>query len=232
MTLLLSIDDTDIPGSRGTGRLAREIAEVLSSEYTISGVTRHQLLIHPMVPYTSHNSCAVIHIEGADSNSRKKIFATAKDIVLRDLIEGSDPGVCVASPMQVSSAVTLFGLAAKQELVSQKKARQIAAECGILIDGLGGTNDGVIGALAGIGLAASGNDGRFVQKGDLRNFRGRQRIDELLAAGIDHILTPEGRAVTEGIVTLTKFPKPAFRNGAAVLFVTGSDDSWQDMVVG
>lgn len=232
MTFLFSIDDTDIPGSRGTGRLAREIADELASEHIISGVTRHQLLVHPQVPYTSHNSCAVIHISGTNDTSRQEIIATAREIILGNFIEGSDPGICLASPAQVSRAVTLFGLAAKKEPVSQIQARRIAAESGILLEGLGGTNDGVIGALAGIGLAASGNDGRFVQKGDLRQIRGRRQISELLAAGIDRVMTSDGAAVTEGFVTFAKFPKPALREGRAVLFVTGSDESWQDMVVG
>lgn len=61
MTLYLGIDDTDTRESRGTGRLARMIARELSRSYPVMGVTRHQLFVHPSIPYTSHNSCAVIH---------------------------------------------------------------------------------------------------------------------------------------------------------------------------
>ncbi|MDK2890060.1 MAG: hypothetical protein PWR21_692, partial [Methanoculleus sp.] len=63
MTIYLGIDDTDTRESRGTGRLARMIATELARSYTVTGVTRHQLFVHPAVPYTSHNSSAVIHIQ-------------------------------------------------------------------------------------------------------------------------------------------------------------------------
>jgi len=53
MTLYLGIDDTDTRESRGTGRLARMIAAELARSYVVTGVTRHQLFIHPSIPYTS-----------------------------------------------------------------------------------------------------------------------------------------------------------------------------------
>ncbi|MCK9591287.1 MAG: hypothetical protein M0Q91_04680 [Methanoregula sp.] len=52
MTILVSIDDTDNPGSRGTGRLAHAVADTLSADYPIYGITRHQLYVHPDIPYT------------------------------------------------------------------------------------------------------------------------------------------------------------------------------------
>ncbi|KUK59679.1 MAG: tRNA(Ile2) 2-agmatinylcytidine synthetase [Methanoculleus marisnigri] len=52
MTLYLGIDDTDTRESRGTGRLARTIAAELARSYTVTGVTRHQLFVHPASPPT------------------------------------------------------------------------------------------------------------------------------------------------------------------------------------
>jgi len=52
MTIYLGIDDTDTPESRGTGRLARFIAEKISSEYEILGVTRHQLYVNDAIHIT------------------------------------------------------------------------------------------------------------------------------------------------------------------------------------
>ena len=59
--IYIGMDDTDNKTSRGTGRLARAVAATLSEQLEVWGVTRHQLLVDPRVPYTSHNSCNVIH---------------------------------------------------------------------------------------------------------------------------------------------------------------------------
>ncbi len=232
MTLYLGIDDTDTRESRGTGRLARTIAAELARRYTVTGVTRHQLFVHPAVPYTSHNSSAVIHIEETGNGAAADVFATAKELMLADFIEGSDPGICVAAGSAVGDEVSRFGLSAKTSLVTQEEARALARGAGILLKGLGGTEDGVIGALAGVGLAASGNDGRFVQKGTIRDLRGIQTVAAILASGVDRVQTRDGAAVGEGTVAIRKFPKPAFIGGNAVLFVEPDGDAYHDIVIG
>ena len=62
----------------------------------------------------------------------------------------------------VPQAVVEWGLRCQREFVKQSDARQIAAQHGIHLEGLGGTEDGVIGALAAIGLMATQNDGRVI----------------------------------------------------------------------
>lgn len=232
MTLYLGIDDTDTRESRGTGRLARAIAAELARSYTVTGVTRHQLFVHPDVPYTSHNSSAVIHIRDTGNGIAADVFAAAKELMLADFIEGSDPGICVAADQNVNGSLSRFGLSAKSSIVTQEQARGLAREAGILIEGLGGTEDGVIGALAGVGLAASGNDGRFVQKGTTRDLRGSQTVAAILASGVDQVMTHDGAAVGEGTVALRKFPKPAFIGGKAILYVEADGDAYHDIVVG
>mgnify|MGYP000273024857 CR=1 FL=1 len=56
--LFIGLDDTDNLESRGTGHLARQIAATLSADYSVLGVTRHQLLLDPRVPCTKNNSSA------------------------------------------------------------------------------------------------------------------------------------------------------------------------------
>ena len=58
MKILISIDDTDNLESCGTGELATQISQTIAEQGwgTCSYITRHQLLVHPDVPYTSHNS--------------------------------------------------------------------------------------------------------------------------------------------------------------------------------
>ena len=123
MTILVSIDDTDTLNSRGTGRLARAIADTLAADYPIYGVTRHQLYVHPDIPYTSHNSCAVIHLETNGNADIDTIFATAQQVMLADFVEGSDPGVAVALQTRLHPPLIAFGKDAKCTILTQEKAR-------------------------------------------------------------------------------------------------------------
>lgn len=53
-------------------------------------------------------------------------------------------------------------------VLTQERTRTLARNLSIRLKGFGGTEEGVIGAMAGLGLAASNNDGRFVQAGQIR----------------------------------------------------------------
>ena len=232
MVLYCAIDDTDNPNSRGTGRLAREIADEINKVHPVMGVTRHQLCSDPAIPMTSQNSCAVIHIMKGHAGVADSVFALARRMLLERMADGSDPGIAVATQKQASLPVIDFGRAAKHSVVKQEHARSVALTEGVILEGLGGTEDGVIGALAGIGLAASRNDGRFVQKSALRSLSGVQPVRTLLEAGIDRVMTTTGLPVHEGEIRLMKFPRPALVGGEAVLYVEQSGDLYTDVKTG
>ena len=221
--IYVGIDDTDTKESRGTGRLARDIATELQLKHPIFGVTRHQLFFHPDIPFTSHNSCAVIHIH-SPANAMGGIFSTVKKLMLADFIVGSDPGLAIAETLQIDSSAIAFGQDAKTMIVTQERALNVARNCGIRVEGLGGTNGGVIGAVAGIGLASLGNDGRFLLKGKNRELGGIRSISEIINSGIDQVVTPQGDIISEGNVRIPKNATPSFIHGKAVLFVEKSDD--------
>jgi tRNA(Ile2) C34 agmatinyltransferase TiaS len=221
--IYVGIDDTDTKESRGTGRLARNIASALADKYPIFGVTRHQLLVHPDIPFTSHNSCAVIHT-CAKQKDIDEIFSTSKKLMLADFIVGSDPGLAVCSSEQVTPALVAFGQDAKTTVINQQRARIVACKCGIMLEGLGGTNGGIIGALAGIGLAATENDGRFLLKGKNRELSGVRSVQEIVNAGINQVMTLQGDCVQEGKVEIPKNATPSFIGGKAVLFVEKTGD--------
>ena len=76
---LIGIDDTDNLESRGTGHLARQLARLLESAISglrIGSITRHQLLVDPRIPYTSHNSSACVQAE-FDENCRADVISIA-----------------------------------------------------------------------------------------------------------------------------------------------------------
>jgi hypothetical protein len=184
-------------------------------------VTRHQLLVHEGIPYTSHNSCAVIHITSANGEYADAIFKQVEEVVLGDFIPGSDPGIAVATEDQLDPALIAFGKDAKTMILNQERARTLARNLSIRLKGLGGTEDGVIGAMAGLGLAATNNDGRFVQTGKIRDILGPCSVRTLLDAGIDVIRTIDGRTIDSGyvIVEENKAVKPCPVNGRVILFV-------------
>ena len=222
--IFIGLDDTDNLQSRGTGHLARHIAVELSREFPVSGVIRHQLSKDPRVPCTKNNSSAAICLDTeSEDGLAAEIFARVRAMMLADFQPGSDPGLCVASA--VPQPVTDFGQRTQAEFVSQQQARDLASRWGLILEGLGGTQDGVIGALAAVGLAACGEDGRYVQVGDLRDLSGLHTISEVLAAGVAGVRTLDGQAVSEGLVLTDKL-RPARRGSQPVAVVNWNGDYW------
>jgi tRNA(Ile2) C34 agmatinyltransferase TiaS len=223
--IYIGIDDTDNPDSRGTGRLAREIAADLMSSYEMLGVTRHQLLVDPRIPYTSHNSSAAIGIKMNSPIDQPALFEHVRGLILGDFVEGSDPGLCVATGA-TAQALIEFGRRVQAEIVTQDEARYLAAAHHVLLEGLGGSQDGVIGALAAVGLAASGEDGRYLLVGRSRELTGLQEISTVLEMGISAVITLDGTPVRQGLVLADKL-RPARRKGQPILYVEWHEDHWQ-----
>ncbi len=226
MNYILGLDDTDNLESRGTGHLARELAKALAQDFAVHGVTRHQLLEDPRVPKTAKNSCAAILFSG-DTFPLDELAAFARHFMLNDFQPGSDPGLCVTTAT-VPDEIIAYGQRAQREFLTQKEPRKLANQHKIWLQGLGGDEDGVIGALAAVGLAASGSDGRYVQVGTIRDLVGLLPPVDILAAGIAAVKTLDGVDVTEGLVNTEKM-RPARRNGQPILFVEKDGDLWQPL---
>ncbi len=111
---------------------------------------------------------------------------------------------------------------------ARRRARELAAGQGVLLSGLGGSQDGVIGALAAVGLAASGEDGRYLLVGRTRDLSGLQEVETVLQAGISAVCTLDGFPVTQGLVQAEKL-RPARRGGQPVLVVEWQADHWQPL---
>ena len=126
----------------------------------------------------------------------------------------------------IPPALIEFGRRAQREVVGQAEARSLAETHPVLLAGLAGTQDGVIGSLAAIGLAASGEDGRYLQVGKSREMSGLQDVSAVLQAGIAEVLTLEGMPVEQGPVLSDKL-RPARRNSRPILYVEWQEDHWQ-----
>lgn len=201
MRFYVGFDDTDtIDCGRGTGKFARWFAEKLPAGCTCRGVVRQQLLFDPRVPFTSHNSAACVVVDTLNGHhTAPELAETLREIAVGHLaehwIEGSDPGLCIACDDGSADldALARFGRLAAQDLVTQADASAVADAAGVHLSGHGGTQDGIIGALAGVGLTSWGWSGRFIEYGDLRAFDKIERVENLEAAGM--LVVPVDRNV-------------------------------------
>jgi tRNA(Ile2) C34 agmatinyltransferase TiaS len=226
MVIYIGMDDTDNAESRGTGALARNVAAELSGEYKVLGVIRQQLLRDPRVPCTKNNSSKALLLEplarvNGDGSDLDALAARVRDLMLGDFQPGSDPGLCITR--DVPAEVLEFGLRAQRELLTKAEAEEVAARHGIYLEELGGDGMGIIGALAAVGLTASGDAGRYIQVGQLRSLAGPQTVESVLAAGVDAVETPEGKPVLSGVVQAESL-RPARRGGRAVAVVQQEGD--------
>jgi hypothetical protein len=226
----IGIDDTDIAGSPGTNQLARRLADSLPDGCRTTLILRHQLLLDPRVPFTSQNGSASLLIESEDADPEARMLPTLRREIQAWFVSGSDPGLCTAT--NVHPAVIEFGRRCQRELVTQAEARYLAERSGIRLEGLGGTEDGVIGALAAVGLLASGNDGRVVHRPGWTwpdSFAGAHPIDAILTRGVDEVRdSRSGERLVRGSVDVGKHLRPALRAGRVVLFVEPANGSAGD----
>lgn len=159
---LLCIDDTDeLGGEISTGSLAQEIALEISSFAKVSFITRHQLLLDPRINYTSHNSsmCLVAKIS---KEQKQKALDIALKLLTNKRAKSAEPGIAAVFKDDIKDTKGLinFGKNAKNMLLTTKQAFETAREQNVFLKALTPTN-GVIGALAGIGLKLSGDDGKI-----------------------------------------------------------------------
>jgi len=184
MYVYIGFDDTDtVDTDRGTGKLARYFEKELPQECRLWGVIRQQLLLDEAIPYTSHNSSACAVIDCPDSFPLDILITKAVSHIESYSIEGSDPGLCLfPEGHEALERLINFGLSCTNRVVSQKEAIQVAR--GIHLSGHGGTNDGIIGAVAAVGLTAYGWCGRFIEYGRLRDFPATIPVIILTQSGI------------------------------------------------
>lgn len=231
------IDDTDNLESRGTGALASMLIDIIHGRGwgSCSYITRHQLYFHPDIPYTSHNSamCFVIeHQEDIYSPLREM----AMDFLVRESAPGSDPGLCIAEYDQIKDPQALmdYGRRAKKEILNKEIAYELAQSQGVHLSEHGGTGGGVIGALAGVGLRLTGNDGRIKGKEIFPLPGDSLTVKEILAnSDIDRVESLDGTRISEDEeVKLGEKVKSVFLDYQKVLLVypvrdeNSNKDSW------
>lgn len=230
MRILVGIDDTDTKETRGTGFNARQIGKLVEERNVgiVEGITRHQLFFDPRIPYTSANSSACLEIECKDPEEIKQLCLN----YLNEIAPvGSDVGLCIARPELINDSIVEWGNRAKREVLTQEECRRLAIDAGIYLVGLCGTEDGVIGCLAAIGLRKGGNDGRFIW------LKGKQELREI-PSGIYQIAqlkkelrldevswTEGGSAGDANTIYVDEWIRPILKNNNRTLIVERSEKS-------
>ena len=226
----IGIDDTDVIGSPGTNQLARAIVGRLGRAGRSAIVCRHQLFFDSRVPYTSQNGSASIQLPHGEEIVRDELIETVRDVMRAWYVDGSDPGLAVSRTS--SARMAAFAARAKNDLVSQSDAEAVAADAGCHLEGLGGSNQGIIGALAAVALAEGGNDGRVVHLEPWPwpdPFAGPQSVGDILERGVEEIRTVSGTPFTGSTIDIGKHLRPNWRDQRVVLFVEPGleEQSWR-----
>ncbi len=226
--LLIGIDDTDNADSRGTGFHARQLAHKLESKGfgKVHGITRHQLFVNPAIRYTSQNSSACIFIV---TDKLQELTSICEKYLSKESAPGSDAGLCLIPFDEVPEQILEWGLLAKNTVLHMNDANALAAKMNIYLKGFTGNHEGIIGALAAVGLHACGNDGRYIwRKGikELREmeagiFRIQQLIDELK---LDEICTMSGEHPKKyDRIAVGEWIRPIRKDHKAVLITERTD---------
>jgi hypothetical protein len=232
--IYVGIDDTDTLDTPGTNQLARLLAERLADEFRCRLIVRHQLFFDPRIPYTSHNGSASLLLEplGPPSVTPLPTLIDALRHGMQEAyVDGSDPGLCVAT--DVATAVISYARRCKHQVVTQEEARSLAREHHIHLEGLGGTEGGVIGALAAIGLLATRNDGRIIQMaGWPDDLTGLCELDQIRSRGVEVTEIGTGAPILAGQIDVGKKLRPNLRDSRIELFAqratpTSAKDIWQ-----
>jgi len=224
VNILVSIDDTDNIESRGTGALASLLSDALENNSwgRCRPVTRHQMLLHPDIPYTSHNS-SMCFVAETQTEFLDAFTEFAQSFLQRESASGSDPGLCIVNRDRLGdpNALMAFGKKAKTTIVTKEEAYQLAERLDVHLSEHGGTGLGVIGALAGCGLRLTGNDGRFRGHFKVSAEGDRLSVAELRQqTGVDVVKSLNGAVLQdEEVAQIGEKVKAVLQNGKSTLLV-------------
>jgi len=232
--LYIGIDDTDNLESRGTGFHARSLCDSINQQQLGSCryVTRHQLLMSPLVPFTSHNSAACLVVENpVDIDALETLCI---EYLLENSAEGADAGLCLLSEDKLTRELMQFGIICKHRVVTQDRATALAAQHGIRLHGLTGTKDGLIGALAATTLCGSGSDGRLLWLAGMREHAEQTlTLKQLLeSTDIAIVQSREGKTLhgETTLIDMGTWPRTIWLGGEPCLIVEPHEDKadvWQ-----
>lgn len=229
----IAIDDTDEIGyATSTGEICEEIREHIEHHYAKTApITRHQLLLHEDIPYTSHNSsmCFTTYLSEDEVEDIKKFII---DYVMSKSAPSSAPGICIGFEKDICDKDKLisYGLDAKKKVLTKDEAYTMAKEQNLFLTQLKNNGDGVIGALAGIALRVYGNDGRI--KGKVKLDKRTISIQEVLALGLfDEIRENNKKTIdVHKMVVVREYLKGIYFEHKSILLVEEYEEYYKPLL--
>ncbi|MCX6273049.1 MAG: hypothetical protein NTU44_17900 [Bacteroidetes bacterium] len=227
--IIVGVDDTDNLESRGTGFRVREMTQQVQQLglAEIRMITRHQLLVDPRIPYTSHNSSAAMVGTTGDKDT---LIRFCQEYLTKNSAPGSDAGLCLAGWEDTCVAVMNWGRRAKTEILTMEEAFRLADSRSIHLSGLTGSRTGIIGALAAVGLRKEGCDGRVLWMPGMRELTGVVTVEQLIRQfHLDQVMDINGEVVSlQSRINLGDWFRPVMKDRKCILFVEETDhESYQ-----
>lgn len=160
--LFIGIDDTDCLNSKGTEHFTRCLGREIEQNGLgiIAGISKHQLWQEGSIDYTTANQAVCIELKNADSIASVAVFV--RDYIYENASGKSQTGFCISNAKGIPNTVVQFGLNCKKKLMNTNLAYSVASAAHIHIEGIRKNAAGIIGALAAIGLRATGADGYVI----------------------------------------------------------------------
>ncbi|MFA6788680.1 MAG: hypothetical protein WC149_05440 [Arcobacteraceae bacterium] len=228
----IAIDDTDEIGYFiSTGEICEHIAKHINSNYSkTTPITRHQLYLHESIAYTSHNSSMCFTCQ-LNPQSFEEVKAFILEYITHISAPSSSGGVAMVFEKDIFQNKTLidYGFDAKNKVLNKDLAYRIAKEQNVFLQEIKNEGNGIIGALAGVALRLSGNDGRL---------RGKITLDkrvilpeELLVKGfVDGIEVVNGKAlIASKKITFDDGLKWILKEGKRVLLVEDTQNFYRPL---
>lgn len=232
MRMFVCVDDTDdLTKSTSTGGIAELISmEVEKLGGVIrQGITRHQLILDERVDYTSHNSSMCFEAD-IDASLYEQAKENAVSVIKTNMAATANPGLCFCRADELTNADLLidFGYKAKCKVLNGRQAYDVAEKAnGVWLAAIGGNGNGIIGALAGVGLRMGGNDGTFRGKYTLKEKNGVISVGDLCRkADLHGVINEKGEYLEEDkLIDIGKSVKKALFNHNIVTMVKKNADN-------
>jgi len=233
LRIYIGIDDTDgksksVKGTGlGTGRVAREAAKTLREDLGVKviAVTRHQLAKLPNIRFTSNNGAKCIIAQVDRESKINEVVNSVISTVKRLQLPGSNAGISCLINSASKEAINL-AFKAKKFMVEKKDVYRVAKLSKMILVEVSGTGEGIIGAFSAAVLASTGNDGRFIDMGSIRNLSGVMTVSKLLEIGVDEVRAVNGSKIDLSDLVIVDKVRPKMENFKAVLYVKRGVKAW------
>jgi len=213
----IGIDDTGHLDQHLTTKLMRNwLSQMLKADLIHSeGITRHQLFESEKITFSYKNRSLALTFN--TSLSVFEIEDSLIDFIRANSNSNSNPAIALLSRHSDSLHVLAFGRRCKNELLKLADSEQYASEANVLLRGLGGNRNGMIGALAAVGLRAGGADGVFVHLNGLENIKGTLSAGDIRnSSALQHILdiSSDEELDRDDIIKIDSYLRPKLINGS------------------